>query len=210
MNDIISVGKNLATGIAMHVNNAERGLKSNCCCYECGERLEAHQGEIKIWHFKHTNKSECKGNPDKGLHDLAISVLAGNNEIKIESNNIIRYTINSVEKKQGNFIPDLTIFDDGGTKWWFEVAVTHFIEGNKMEYINSSSQKCIEIDLSKISRNINVEELTKVIFSQHKLITIFPKTKSEIKSSEGLLLGAIITGVLFFLSRFLKRKRRAR
>ncbi len=41
----------------VHVSEVENGLKCECLCPVCGDHLVAHQGKIKIPHFKHYNKA---------------------------------------------------------------------------------------------------------------------------------------------------------
>lgn len=208
MSGIITIGKHDPTKKAMHVKDAKNGLQCDCTCYGCEEKLEAHQGKKQVWHFQHTKESDCNGNPDKGLHSLAIEILANSKELKISPIKTIRYRIEGIEKKHGEFIPDLTAAEDDGTNWWFEVAVTHFLEEEKIKHINDLNQKCIEINLSTIPRDITVEDLKNLIFNSHDLITVYPIKKPESKSSGvAIVIGAII---FFFGFHLFRRKKKTR
>jgi competence CoiA-like predicted nuclease len=48
----------LKNGEIVNISDVERGLACGCTCLECGAKLEAHQGEKNIYHFKHHNREE--------------------------------------------------------------------------------------------------------------------------------------------------------
>ncbi len=74
-----------------------------------------------------------------------------------------------LEKRTGNIIPDIMVRT--GTKWLLvEVAVTHFVDAEKRAKIRAMGLPAIEIDLSKIRRDIDRSDLEELIIrgEQHK------------------------------------------
>lgn len=74
-----------------------------------------------------------------------------------------------LEKRTGAIIPDIMVRID--TKWVLvEVAVTHFVDEEKRAKIRAMGLPAIEIDLSKIRRDIGLSDLEELIVrgEQHK------------------------------------------
>lgn len=74
-----------------------------------------------------------------------------------------------LEKRTGAIIPDIMVRI--GTKWVLvEVAVTHFVDAEKRAKIRALELPAIEIDLSKIRRDISLSELEALVVrgEQHK------------------------------------------
>jgi hypothetical protein len=74
-----------------------------------------------------------------------------------------------LEKRTGAIIPDIMVRI--GTKWVLvEVAVTHFVDEEKRAKIRAMGLPAIEIDLSKIRRDIGLSDLEELIVrgEQHK------------------------------------------
>jgi len=74
-----------------------------------------------------------------------------------------------LEKKTGNIIPDVLV--RSGERWLLvEVAVTHFVDAEKEAKIRAMGLPAIEIDLSKVGRDIGLSDLEELIIrgEQHK------------------------------------------
>ncbi|HEX8326072.1 MAG TPA: hypothetical protein VF629_00940 [Hymenobacter sp.] len=74
-----------------------------------------------------------------------------------------------LEKRTGDIIPDIMVRI--GSKWLLvEVAVTHFVDEEKKTKIRAMGLPAIEIDLSKIRRDISMSDLEELIIrgEQHK------------------------------------------
>lgn len=65
----------LHNGVLITANNAERGLKCNCVCPACGEKLQAHKGKKKRAYFSHYNGSDCGYGLETATHMLAKEVI---------------------------------------------------------------------------------------------------------------------------------------
>lgn len=70
-----------------------------------------------------------------------------------------------LEKKTGDIIPDVVV-TIGGRKVLVEVAVTHFVDAAKLEKIRTLGLPALEIDLSKIKRDMSLPELEELIIQQ--------------------------------------------
>lgn len=139
----------------IHINNTVRGLACNCTCFECGESVLARKGEIKEHHFAHiNNKESCVIHPESVLHKYA-------KEVIIESMGLRLPQIPSLEIESkwwafdeiipefnlGEIRPDLIGYINN-EPIFIEIAVTHFIDANKLKIIKSLNIKTLEIDLS--------------------------------------------------------------
>ena len=143
----IKLALDILSNEVRHIDTVPSGLKCNCKCPKCGERLVAKKGRIRQKHFSHPSGRNCTGNQETTLHKFGIKVLLDNNQIVIPTYGTIDYVSPEKGKKFGNFQPDV-IADYNGEKIFFELAVTHFMEPAKCKFFNDGRHKCVEIDLS--------------------------------------------------------------
>lgn len=69
-----------------------------------------------------------------------------------------------LEKRFDDIIPDIVV--DSGDKYFFiEIYVTHPIDDEKLKKLKEKKISTIEIDLSKIKREISVEELSDILLN---------------------------------------------
>ena len=67
-----------------------------------------------------------------------------------------------LEKRFDTIIPDIVVYS--GDKYFFvEIYVTHPIDDEKLKKLEEKNISTIEIDLSKIKRDISVEELSDIL-----------------------------------------------
>lgn len=52
------------------------GRSCGCVCIACGARLQARQGEIRIWHFAHDSETNCKHATEAAIHYMAKQMIA--------------------------------------------------------------------------------------------------------------------------------------
>lgn len=174
----------LKDGVLTHISDVESGLKCDCICPGCGERLIAKKGSKMTHHFAHKANSECLSGYQTSLHLLAKDILLEeksillpkveihfydhggsykevliSDEIFIEVDNVV------LEKKQGEIIPDVIAYC-GDKKFYIEIYVTHKIDDNKKKKIIKEDVSTIEIDLSEIDRYISKEMLKDILLKE--------------------------------------------
>ncbi|MBQ0139749.1 MAG: hypothetical protein KBT36_10655 [Kurthia sp.] len=144
----------------VNIEHAERGLACQCTCFECGEAVIARKGEIKEHHFAHaSNKASCTINPESVLHKYAKEVILESRGLMLPTlpnsdNEAAWWTFEKVlpEFSLGLIRPDLVgYFDEEPIL--IEIAVTHFIDAEKLKRIEVFKSKCIEIDLSSLLKS---------------------------------------------------------
>lgn len=64
-----------SSGRMIDIADAENGLKCDCRCSCCGDRLVAKQGDFKDWHFAHESGADCAGAYESALHKAAKQIL---------------------------------------------------------------------------------------------------------------------------------------
>ncbi len=144
----------------VNIQHVERGLACNCTCFECGEPVIARKGEIKEHHFAHaSNKESCTINPESVLHKYAKDVILEAMGLMIPAlpNSDEEAAWWSFEKVLPEFSlglirPDLVAYFDG-EPILIEIAVTHFIDEDKLKKIKTFNAKCLEIDLSNLFKS---------------------------------------------------------
>ena len=157
------------------ISEVPSGLECNCYC-ECGDKLVAKKGNKLAHHFAHYSNSNCNG--ETMLHKLAQLIIQESGAVylpivvdqstmnaecvtlanTLKSNNI------ELEKRVSGFIPDVLV----DNKVWVEVAVTHFCEQPKIDHAIRNNIDLIEIDLSKVKRDISKNELTELLTDELK------------------------------------------
>lgn len=141
----------------VNIQHVERGLACNCTCFECGEAVIARKGEIKEHHFAHvSNKESCAINPESVLHKYAKEVILEAIGLMLpplpdSDDEAAWWSFEKVlpEFSLGLIRPDLVAYFDG-EPILIEIAVTHFVDHDKLKKIETFKSKCLEIDLSKL------------------------------------------------------------
>lgn len=141
----------------VNIEQVERGLACQCTCFECGEAVIARKGEIKEHHFAHaSNKESCTINPESVLHKYAKEVILESMGLMLPAlpdsdSEAAWWTFEKLlpEFSLGLIRPDLIGYFDG-EPILIKIAVTHFIDAEKLKRIEAFKSKCIEIDLSPL------------------------------------------------------------
>jgi len=172
----------LKNGQIVEINEVEKGLACNCICPSCGSPLIARKGQKKIHHFAHY-KADCKAALETAIHLAAKKILLEEKRILVppmvlktyHSEKVIRkegfiyFNEIKTEKKINNLRPDL-IARYGKNELIIEIAVTHFVDEEKIQQIKNSGITALEIDLSKLKR-INFNDLRKILIKNINLKT---------------------------------------
>jgi len=170
----------LKDGILTSIADVEKGLKCNYYCPACGAILEAHKGTKKAHYFKHHNSIECEYGYEASLHMLAKNIIekemnlvipevmlnfkTGDYEFKNYPAQLVKFDYIELEKRVDNIIPDI-ILHYGNKTLIVEIFVTHKIDEIKLKKIRTLGISTIEIDLSKINRNISEDDLKKILMT---------------------------------------------
>ena len=171
----------LKAGKTVHISEVESGLKCECICPACGERLIARKGTKVSHHFAHKSTVECEYGYQTSLHlaakdiisehrqiclpALFLNIVGSGKRVLIEEAQIIQVSEVVLEKKINDIIPDILLITDVG-KLILEIYVTHEIDDEKKKNIKRLNIPTLEIDLSKLDRNITREELTEALIKE--------------------------------------------
>lgn len=163
----------------VEVSQVERGLECGCVCPACGHKLIARKGDRTVHHFAHHKSAECVGALETALHLAAKDILDRHKKIRIPEviatigvgygEPIQLYTEQTLqfgkvylEKRLGEIIPDI-IVEVNGKQLFLEIAVTHFIDEVKKAKLEQLNISTLEIDLSKLDRQITLNELETIL-----------------------------------------------
>jgi len=141
-------------GKLISIREAERGQQCLCTCPVCKEKLIAKQGEIRAWHFAHKNGNECENAGESSLHLACKEVIArasmvvkpcyGDDLQYLKIHEVHMET--AVKTEAGlTIIPDVTLRSSNNELTFIEIAVTHKIDSEKMEKIESLKIPTMEI-----------------------------------------------------------------
>ena len=184
-----------ASGTMTHVSEVSLGAKCLCFCPKCKQPLEAKKGPIKQHHFAHASRSNCKNATETALHKMAKQIIKEQGEIWLPaySNTIedarldamkepllCRYSNCSVEEDQGQVRPDL-IIRLKGRLLLVEIFVTHQCDEQKIEILRKLGNSAIEIDLSKIPRDIDFKQLKELVIEKAPRNWIFNAKGEELQ-----------------------------
>lgn len=136
-----------STNKIIHIDQAKNGLRCGSICEECREALEARQGSVRDWHFKHHKNTNCSGGQESALHKLGKQILLDHFQVFLPTYGKIEYSNAFVEKQLSNdVIPDVTA--KFGESWiYFEIVVTHPVSPEKKGFYYTGRHNCIEINL---------------------------------------------------------------
>ncbi|RED48804.1 competence protein CoiA family protein [Seonamhaeicola aphaedonensis] len=154
----------------VHISQVVSGKACNCVCPYCKSALVARKGKIKQHHFAHYHAEECEGAYESMLHLLAKEIIEAEKRFVIPALKVYDHQhrisvvltksceveVDSVELEVsfGNFRPDI-VLNIGNKKVFVEIAVTHFVDDEKLEKLKNFGVSTIEIDLSKLEPNFD-------------------------------------------------------
>lgn len=170
----------LQEGVLKHVSTVAKGLKCDCICPSCKSRLITRKGEKKQAHFAHYQVDECAGGYETSLHLLAKQVLEKERyfsvpELSMPNENyksgliskerVIQLDEVVLETSYDGIVPDLFI-KAKGRRLLVEIYVTHKVDKLKQEKVRSKGISMIEIDLSKVKREITYDQLRDILINE--------------------------------------------
>jgi hypothetical protein len=175
----------LKDGNLVHISNVDKGLKCGCVCPACNHPLVARKGEKTVHHFAHHNSSECAKSVETALHLCAKEILERRRKIRlpkveVEFNSyrdnwvisdemVIEFDKVRLEYMMDKIVPDVFVYVKG-RPLLIEITVTHQTEASKINKIMGLGLSCLELDLSRIKREISLEELEEIVIErvEHK------------------------------------------
>ena len=169
----------LKDGNIVSIDDVPSGKNCGCVCPACGDELIARKGEKRMHHFAHRSNEDCEYGYESSLHLAAKDILSrsekmvippvyvefpqsGKPKELISKEREISIDDVELEKRFDDIIPDIVVYS--GDKYFFiEIYVTHPIDDEKLKKLKENNISTIEIDLSKIKRDISVEELSDIL-----------------------------------------------
>lgn len=159
-----------------------RGLLKNYCCPDCKENVVFRWCKDKVDHFSHQAGSECKSSGMTSLHLMAQQILVQAKQCYLPRSAVKRglsdwimvckevrgYQADNAtmevrcDSEGVNRIADV-VFHKGKYQIVIEVAVAHFCEQEKIQNYRDGKIPSLEIDLSKLKRDISKEELSALL-----------------------------------------------
>lgn len=156
-------------GAIRSVDEVSRGLACECSCPGCGEQLIARQGEVREWHFAHTSGHECVNGAETALHLAAKHLLVEHKGVLVPKR-MVSETVRLTDGREGHadiekssfwmdfndVHPEMTfgsirpdvVASINNSYFFIEIAVTHFVDEAKLQFLNQVNVPTIEIDLS--------------------------------------------------------------
>lgn len=169
----------LKDGNIVSIDEVQSGKDCGCVCPACGDELIARKGEKRMHHFAHRSNEDCEYGYESSLHLAAKDILSRSEKMVIppvyvefpqsgKSKELLylkkKIPVDRVEleKRFDDIIPDIVVYS--GDKYFFiEIYVSHPIDDEKLKKLKEKNISTIEIDLSKIKRDISVEELSDIL-----------------------------------------------
>lgn len=169
----------LKDGNIVNIDDVPSGKECGCVCPACGDELIARKGQKRMHHFAHRSNEDCEYGYESSLHLAAKDILSRSEKMVIppvyvefpqsgKPKELIskerKIPIDDVEleKRFDDIIPDIVV-DSGDEHFFIEIYVTHPIDDEKLKKLKEKKISTIEIDLSKIKRDISVEELSDIL-----------------------------------------------
>ncbi len=177
------------------INKNERGLQCNCYCPGCGEKLVARLGEKKQKHFSHCGEHcNLESAQQTALHIMAKEIIEEelslyvpgikfereeiyNNrgdelfwelpkEYEYKQGGMVKFDSVELEKKITDIVPDIVVYKNG-RPCLIEIAVTHFVDDEKLLKVKRLNIPMFEINISSLHGSaFNKEQLREAIIKQ--------------------------------------------
>ena len=151
-------------GKLVFVDDVENGIKCNCTCPCCGEKMVAkNNGKIKDHHFAHSSGSDCDGYKERLFHIWSKQIIEEKKEFtipkykKVLGSKKLKFSSVKIEQRNDTKLlqPDIVGVTDDGVRIWIEIFVTHKCGEEKIQCIKENGYNCIEV---KIPEEIETKE----------------------------------------------------
>lgn len=164
-----------------------RGLACGCVCAECGGRLIAkHPTSNIVKHFSHYHSESCAKGFETALHKAAKQVLLDKKMVLLPSVSASAYRRDDisriyvevpksipsrmieldsvVDEARGyeGIIPDI-VATVGNKLLLIEIAVTHFVDQEKLDKLKALGLATLEIDLSESPEVPTMEDIERLV-----------------------------------------------
>ncbi|MBV1776013.1 hypothetical protein KSF73_09840 [Burkholderiaceae bacterium DAT-1] len=158
-------------GNSVAIQDVPRGLACECYCPACGHSLVAKKGNVKAWHFAHASGSDCASGAMTALHLAAQQMIKSESKMMLpilsetyssralndalvsrtetQNERLIHFEEVTLEKHLGDIRPDAIGIDEI-SRYFIEVAVTHFVDEEKRNKIILHNEPALEINLSLV------------------------------------------------------------
>jgi len=167
------VRKNLKFGLrgkkVYHIDEVERGLACDCVCPKCGKPLIARKGEIRAHTFAHD--ANCEHVHETLAHIKAKEIIIKAMHLWVPDINRKDLSINNrrieLESCEDEYLIEESRFKADlkckvkGKQFYVEIAVSHLCEEEKIEYIQENEIPVLEINISDLDEEFNLEEFKK-------------------------------------------------
>jgi hypothetical protein len=165
-------------GIVVGVSQVESGRACGCICPSCGEALVAKKGRLVQHHFAHLSGTECPAAQETALHLAAKQAIARRRElllpaayvhfrtrhppIEIAPSERTSFSRVSLEVSEAEMVFD-ALCEGPDLPLVVEVRVTHAADQKKRSKLEKLGRPAIEIDLSSIPRDLEVNEIEHLV-----------------------------------------------
>lgn len=183
----------IKNGVLVDVDSVSSGIGCDCLCPFCEAKLIAKKGETKAHHFAHYNTRECEWAVETALHLMTKNILLEKKKILLPPVSI-KYndkkqatvyppqwvTIEKVEqeKASGDVRPDL-VCTAKGERFFIEIAVTHYVDGGKLQKLRKLDISTMEIDFGELDRRVSKGILEDILLSENSHKTWIYNRKAE-------------------------------
>lgn len=168
----------MKNGVLIHISKVEHGLKCDCACPACGEKMIARKGSKTTHHFAHA-VSDCQYSLETALHIMAKDILENEKRIKlpkveiqigmnrsaISEDRFIEFDEVTLEKRLESIVPDILI-RKADKYLIIEIYVTNKVGDEKQKAIENKGVSAIEINLSKLNKSITKVDLRRVLIDE--------------------------------------------
>ncbi len=173
----------------VHVSEVPRGLKCNCRCLHCDERMVARKGQIKRHHFAH-HGPYCGGGMT-WLHRTAQEILARERRILLPDN---RYGFGGgrrllddirLEAQVGDRRVDCLATTNSQSELAIEVRVRHEVDQAKVSDLKEFGIDVVELDLRSLTDLLpDWETLTRAVCDSAEHVTWLHNESARLKELE--------------------------
>lgn len=156
------------------------GKDCGCVCPACKKPLVAKQN-AQTPHFAHAKDENCSKGLETAVHLAVKQIIAEKKQVRLpvmtwknplprkdeakllHKQQLIQLESVVLEERVDDFIPDIVVIS-GDTTYLVEVAVTHFVDEEKLQKIINRKIPTFEIDVSYLKAGFTLSELESVLF----------------------------------------------